>query len=134
MFKIFFGKAKQSVKNCLNEHLVIWNFSKICFEVTLRSKTNVLSIWKWHFSVFCKFLRDEVETFLGGRRGAALKNFLNEKFVHLKLLINFFWSYLEVKNGRPEHLEITYFKLLQSFEWQCQNRFLGKRAEVSKTF
>ena len=32
------------------------------FEGTLSSITNVLSVWKGQFSVFCKFLSDEVET------------------------------------------------------------------------
>ena len=32
------------------------------FEATLRSQANVVSFWKYHFSVFCKFLSNKVET------------------------------------------------------------------------
>ena len=60
--KPFFGKARQSVQNWLNWELVIGSILENGFEAKLKSKTNVLSLWKWHFSVFCKFLSDEVET------------------------------------------------------------------------
>ena len=33
------------------------------FEATLRSKANVVNIWKCHFLIFCKFLSNKVETF-----------------------------------------------------------------------
>ena len=59
--KPFCGKVRQSVQNYLNQNLVIGSFLENDFVVTLSSKTNVLSIWKGHFSVFCKFLSDEVE-------------------------------------------------------------------------
>ena len=60
--KPFFGKARQSVQNWLNWELVIGSILENGSEAKLKSKTNVLSLWKWHFSVFCKFLSDEVET------------------------------------------------------------------------
>ena len=47
--KPFIGKARQSAQSCLNQNLVIGDFLEICFEATLRSKTNVLSIYKWLF-------------------------------------------------------------------------------------
>ena len=47
--KPFSRKVRQNIKNCLNQNLVIVSFLKICFEGTLLPKTNVLSVWKWHF-------------------------------------------------------------------------------------
>ena len=44
--KLFSGKVRKSVQGYLNQNLV---FSEIYFKVTLRSKANVLSVWKWHF-------------------------------------------------------------------------------------
>ena len=50
--KTFSGKTRQSH---LNSKLVIRIVLKNGFEATLRSKANVLSIWKGKFSVFCNF-------------------------------------------------------------------------------
>ena len=52
----------QSVQDCLNQNLVIERFLEKDFEVTLSSKTNVLSVQKEYFSVLCKFLSEEAET------------------------------------------------------------------------
>ena len=57
----FWGKVKQIVQNYLNHNLVRGSFLEKGFEGTLGSKTNVLSIQKEHFLLFCKFLSDEVE-------------------------------------------------------------------------
>ena len=54
--KPFSGKVRQSVQDCLNQNLVIGSLLEKGFEATLSSKTNVVSVWKEHFSVFCKFL------------------------------------------------------------------------------
>ena len=61
--KPFSRKVRQSFQNCLNQNLVIGSFLENCFEATFISKRNVLSVWKKDFEFFCKFLRDEVETF-----------------------------------------------------------------------
>ena len=37
-------------------------FKFVGFEATLRSKANVVNIWKCHFLIFCKFLSNKVET------------------------------------------------------------------------
>ena len=57
-----FGKVRKSVQNYLNQNLAIGSFLENGFKATLSSKTNVLSVSKGHFSVFCKVLSDEVET------------------------------------------------------------------------
>ena len=59
--KSFSGKVKQSVPNYLNQNLVIGSFLENGFEATLSSRTNVVRVWKEHFSGFCKFSSDEVE-------------------------------------------------------------------------
>ena len=60
--KPFPGKVRQSVQNYLNQNLAIRSFLENSFQATWSPKRNVLSIWKGHFPVFCKFLSDEVET------------------------------------------------------------------------
>ena len=60
--KPFFGKERQSIQSHLNQSLVIGRFLQNGFEAILSSKTSVVIVWKEHFSVFCKFLSDEVET------------------------------------------------------------------------
>ena len=60
--KPLFGKVRENIKSCLNQNLVIGSFLENGIEATLSSKLNVPSIWKGHFSVFWKFLHDEVET------------------------------------------------------------------------
>ena len=60
--KLLSGKVRQDTKNCSNQNLVIGSFLENGFKFTLSLKTNCLSVWKGHFSVFCKLLSDEVET------------------------------------------------------------------------
>ena len=60
--KPFSGKWKQSLQIYLNQNLGIRTFLENGFEAALSSKTNVVSVWKEHFSVFWKFLRDKIET------------------------------------------------------------------------
>ena len=60
--KSFAGKVTQSVQSYLNLNLVLGSFLENGFEAILSSKTSFLLVWKGHFSVFCKFLSDEVET------------------------------------------------------------------------
>ena len=49
---------------------------KNCFEATSSSKVNVLSVWKGHFSVICKFLSDErIWNHFLGKQDNATKTF-----------------------------------------------------------
>ena len=64
--------------------MVIGDFLENGFEATLISKTHGLSVWKGHFSVFCKFLIEEVETIFGENEAK-----------HLKLFNSVIWSFLE---------------------------------------
>ena len=63
------------------------------FEATWLSKTNILSLWKWHFWLFWKFLSDEVETVFWEIEAKWSKLF-KFKVSHRKHFIKRFWSYL----------------------------------------
>ena len=131
--KSFAGKVRKSVQDCLNQNLAIGRFLENGFEATLSSKTNVLSVWKVHFSVFSKFLSDEVETIFWESEAKHSKLF-KSKFGHRKLLRKWFWSYLELKNECCERLKRAFFSFLQVFEWRSWNHFLGKWGKVFQTF
>ena len=125
-------EVRQSLQNNLNQNLVIGSFLENGFEATLSSKTNVLSVWKVHFSVFSKFLSDEVETIFWESEAKHSKLF-KSKFGHRKLLRKWFWSYLKPKNERCERLKRTVLSFLKKFEWRCWNHFLERWGKVLKT-
>ena len=131
--KLSSGKMRQSFQNYLNKMLAIGSSLENVFEATLSSKTNVLSVWKKHFLVFCKFLSDEVETVFWENETERSEVF-KLKFGYRKLLRKWFWSYLELKNECSEHLKRAFLKFLQIFEWRSWNRFLAKRDNAAKTF
>ena len=62
--KPFSGKARQNIQSYVEPKLVIASTLENSFEATLRAKTNVLSIWKQHFSLLYKFVSCKVETVL----------------------------------------------------------------------
>ena len=121
----FSGKLRQSVQNYLNQNLVIGTFLENGFKATLSSKTNVFSVWKRHFSVFCKFLSGEVETIFWKSEAKHSKLF-KSKNSHEKLHWKWFWSYVQLKNEYPEHMKRAFFSFFEIFEWGSWNRFLGK--------
>ena len=106
--KSFPGKVRQSNRNYSNQNLVIGNFLENSFEATFSWKTNFLSVWKGHFSVFCNFLSDEVQTVFWESETKQSKLF-KSKFDHWKLLRTWFWSYLELKNECSEPFKRTLF-------------------------
>ena len=130
--KLFAGKVGQSVKIYRNQNSVIRTFLENGFGSTLSSKTNVLSVWKKHFLVFCKFLSDEVETIFRESEAKLWKLF-KSKFGHRKFVRKWFRSYLELKNECPERLKETFFSFLQIFEWRSWNHFHGKWGKAFKT-
>ena len=129
--KPFSVKVSQSVQNYFNQNLVIGSFLENGFEATLTSKTNVVSVWKRHFSAFCQLLSDEVETIFWESEAERSKLF-QSKFGHRKLLGKWFWSYLELKNECSEHLKRAFFSFMQIFEWRSWNHFLGKWGRAFK--
>ena len=127
--KPFSGKGGESVKIYLNQNLFIRTFFENGFGGTLRSKTNVLSVWKNHISVFGNFLSDEVET-ICKESEANLSKLFKSKFGHRKLLRKSFWSYLYLKKERPERLKKRFSIFLQIIERRNWNHFLGKWGKV----
>ena len=123
--KPFSSKVRQSVQTYLNQNLLIGSFLENGFGATLSSKTNILGVWKGHFSVFCKFLSYEVETIFRESEAKHLRLF-KSKFGHRKLIRKWFWSYLELKNECCERLKRAFFKFWQIFEWKIWNHFLEK--------
>ena len=91
--KPFSGKTRQSPQDNVNSKLVIESFLENDFEVTLRSKANVLCIWKGKFSVFWNFWSTKLKSFCGKVR-QNIKNCLNQNMV--------IWSFLE--NGFEDSL------------------------------
>ena len=96
--KPFSRKVSQSERNCLNQNLAISSILENSFEATLSSKTNVLSVWKRHFSVQFKFLSDEVETVFWESETEPSKS-SEFKVDHRKLLRKRFWSDLRSKTN-----------------------------------
>ena len=88
------------------------------FQGTLSSKTNVLSISKGHFLVFCRFLSDEVETIFCESEAKRLKVF-KSRFGHMMLLRNWLWSYLELPKLPWAEVETTSWES----EAKCQKLF-----------
>ena len=130
--KPFSSKVRQSVQTYLNQNLLIGSFLENGFGATLSSKTNILGVWKGHFSVFCKFLSDEVETIFRESEAKHLRLF-KSKFGHKKLIRKWFRSYLELKNECCERLKRAFFSFLQVFEWRSWNHFLGKWGKAFRT-
>ena len=130
--KPFSGKVRQSVQNYLNQNLIIGSFLENGLEGTLSSKTNVLSISKAYFSVFCKLLSDEVETVFWEIEAKRSKLF-QSKIDHRKLLRTWFCCCLELKNECSELLKRAILNFLEIFEWQRRNRFLAKWGKAFKT-
>ena len=130
--KLFSGKVRQSIQNYSNLNLVLRTFLENGFGAKLSSKTNLLSVWKEHFSVFSKFLSEKVETIFQ-QSEAKRSNLFKSKFAHRKLPRKWFWSYLELQNKYSGHLNRSFFSFLQIFEWRSWNHFQGKWGKGCKT-
>ena len=107
--KAFSGKVRQSVRNYLNQNLVKESFLENGFAATLSSKTNVLSVWIAHFSVFCKFLSEEVETVCWeseAKRSKLFKSKSGYKKLHRKCFCSYLRSKMNVLNVWKLHFSV----------------------------
>ena len=127
--KPFSGKVRKSIKNCLNQNLVIASFLGNGFEATLISKTNFMSLWNGHFSDFCIFLRDEVKTVFWERKTEPLLSF-KFKFGHRKLLRKQFWYYLGMKNESSEHWKSAFFRVFLYF-WLRKLKTVSRKLRLN---
>ena len=107
-------KVRRSVQIYLNQTLGMRTLLENGFGATLNSKANVVSIWKGHFSVFCKFFSDEVETIFWESEEKP-SNLFKCKFGNKKFRRKLFWSYLELKNECCERLKNAFFSFLRIF-------------------
>ena len=130
--KPFSEKVEERIQSYLNKNLVSRSFLENGFEATLSSKRNIVSLWKGHFTVFCKFLRDPVEITFRESEAKRPKLF-KSKFGHQKFLRKWFWSYLELKKEYCEPLERTFYSFLQVSAWPSWNHFQGKWSKASET-
>ena len=88
--KTIFWESQQIVQKYLNQNVIIGSFQEHGgFEATLMSKANDPSVWKGHFSIYCIFLSDEVETVFS-RIEARYSKEVESKFDDRKLLRNRF--------------------------------------------
>ena len=130
--KLFPEKVKQSVQNYLNQGLVIARFLEKLFEAILRWKTNVLTVGKMNFSVFCKSFNEEVERIFWESVAKHSKSF-KSRFGDRKVLRQLFWSYLDLKNECCERLKRAFFSSMQVFGWRGWKHFLRMWGKPLKT-
>ena len=123
--KPFSMKVRQRVQNYLNQNLIIESFLENGFEAPLRSKTNVMSIWKGYISFFRKFLSGEVETIFRESETKRSKLF-KSKFRHRNLLTKLPRSFLEFHKQYCVCLNIAFLSFLQISYWGRWNHFLAK--------
>ena len=131
--KPFAEKVRQSVENYLNQSLVIGNFLENCYEATFSSKANVLDLWKKHFSGFCKFLNDAIETIFWKSEAKHSKLFKSQ-FGYKKLPTKSFWSYLQLKSECSECLKRAFKVFCKFLRDQDETTFSESQAMPSKLF
>ena len=130
--ELFSEKGRQSEAVYLNQNFVIRTFLGNGFGATLRWTMNVVSVWKEHFSAFCKFLSDEVETIFWESEAKHSKLF-GSIFGYRTFLRKWFWTHLELNNECSQGLERVFFSFLQSFEWRSWNHFQEKWVKAYET-
>ena len=97
-FKLFCVKVRQSVHNYLNQNLIIWGFLENGFKATLSSKTEVLRIWKGHFSDFVNFWVTKLKP-SSGKVKQSTQNYLNQNLIKGSFLENGFEATLSSKTN-----------------------------------
>ena len=131
--KPFSGKVRQIVQDCLNQNLVIGSFLGNGFEATLSSETNVSRVWKEHISVFCKFLRDDVETLFWACETKRSK-LSKSKFGHIDLLENVFGVILTSKMNVLSIWKSHFLDFWKYFSEEVETIFWEIEARRSKLF
>ena len=113
---------RQNVQKYLNQNLVIRSFLENGFEGTLSSKRNVLSVWKGHFLVFCKFLGDEIEM-LSGKASQSFQEQFNQKSVIGSFVENGFEATLRSKTNVLAIWKGKFSVFLQFLSEEVENIF-----------
>ena len=125
----FLEKVRQKNQNFLNSKLFIGSILESGFEATLRSKPNVVSLWKCHFSVFCQFLSDKVESLFWESETKRSKLF-KSKVGSRKHFRKWFWSYLELIDECSELSKKAFFQFFANF-WVTKLRLFSGKAKQS---
>ena len=96
--KLFSAKARQNLQDDFNPTFVIVDILGNGFEVTLRSKTNLMSLWSSMLQFFGNFLVTKLKPFSGKVR-QSLPNYLNQNLVIGSFLGNSFQATLSSKTN-----------------------------------
>ena len=131
--KPFVGKVRKSVQDYLNQCLVMESFLENGFEATLISKTNVVSVWKGHFSFSWKFLSDEVETFSSEKQEKRSKLF-KSRFGHNNFLENIFEATLTLKTNVLSAWKKRFWIFCRFLSDKVETVFWESEARHSKLF
>ena len=116
--KPFSWKENQSLQNRFILKFARGSILEIGFEVSLKTKKNVLSVWIWSFLFWKCFW---------GKQG-KVQNCVNPKLDIENIFC--FWNYLKVKSRCSEPLKVAIFSFLQIFEWWSWNCLLWKQNKV----
>ena len=136
--KPFSRKANRSLQNGFILKFARESILEIDFEATLKSKTNVLSVWKWIyiyiFFLFAHFLVNKLKMFLR-KAGQSTQNCVNPKSDIVYILENGFETTLRSKADVLLNLwkrQISVFCTFLSHEVETAN--CESKAKRSKVF
>ena len=109
------GKVKESIQRYFNQSIVIRSYLENDFEATLSSKMNIVNVWEGHFTVVCKFLRDQVDI-LSRKLKQSVQSYLNQNLVIESFLENGFEATFSSKTNVVSVSKRAFFNFLQIFE------------------
>ena len=129
--KPFFGKVRQRVQSYLNQNVVIGSFLENGFWATLSWKTNVLKVWKGHFSFFCKFLRAKQKQFSEKVR-QSLQKYLNQNLVIRNFLETGFQAILSWKTNVVNVWKGEFSFFFKFLSGEVENVFCENKTKCSE--
>ena len=133
LFQLCHSKICKKSKNCYFWTLQIFVFYlKVASKSlsVLTQKTNVMNLWKWHFSLFCKFLSNEVETLFWNSEVKPSKLF-KSNIGHRKNFRNGLETTLRWKTNVLRVQKWLFF--LANLKWRSWNHFWWKQGKDFKT-
>ena len=131
--KPFSSKVRQSVQTYLNQNLLIGSFLENGIGATLSSKTNVLGIWKGHFSVFANFWVTKLKPFSGKVR-QSMQNYLNQNLVIGSFLENGFEASFSAKKNVVSVWKEHFSNFGKSLSDKFETIFSKSKAKCLKLF
>ena len=124
----FFPSTFSAVIVC-SIHFWIWKY----FWGSLSSIANVLSVWKEHFSIFSKFLSNDVETIFWESKSETSRP-IKFKVGCRKFFRKCFWSDLEIKNECSELFDREIFGFLHILSDEVETILWESKAKHQKLF